>query len=80
MKQMDDFGRLPLDANFEHHRIGCTRCDGADTATAAGLAKLCLEGSILWKRANTQRPDKAEAPYNPHLVSKAAAKAAMRYK
>jgi len=71
---LPELGGVPMDADFKTHEAHCERCRTGD------LAAMCLEGVILWKRANAA-PIKREKPErDPHRVSKAELRKIMRYK
>ena len=71
---------IMLDGSFALHCTGCEECRRFDAEKPATVALLCLEGSVLWKKENHE-PTPRVAQHRPEtVVSKEAAKRAMKYK
>ncbi len=81
-EELKDYGPkgVALDPTFADHLAYCPTCREFNPLKAATATRLCLEGSILWKRENIVAPKEIPAPKNEFLVTKKEAEAAMRYK
>lgn len=79
LKKFDANRGLQLDGDWPSHRSQCARCTQFDPAKPATAGVMCLEGAVLYKRDNVERPRTVRAP-NPGRVSKAHLKNIMRYK
>ncbi len=83
-KVYGQFG-VQIDPDFQSHRDNCEQC--CALILPAELAKLCLEGSVLWKRENV-RVRKTKVPQTTDIfgetginrTTKTHAKLLMRYK
>lgn len=71
---------VPMDANFISHTANCANCKQFDAAAPATFALLCLEGSVLWKRENTDAPKREPLARGQFETTTKHAKELMRYK
>ena len=81
-QSVKDYGPkgVPLDPTFADHLAYCPTCREFNPLKPTTATRLCLEGSILWKRENIVAPKEIPAPINEFRVTKKEAEAAMRYK
>jgi hypothetical protein len=82
-KQMKVFSAargIQLDHNWEQHAAVCEACGQFDAKKPATAAAMCLEGAVLYKRDNIEKPQTPKPERTDNYATKAQMKAAMRYK
>jgi len=65
---------FPMDEDFSSHQLQCHKCKSGE------LAKLCLEGSILWKLENTKIERRNPIMRSQYYATAKEVKKLMRYK